>query len=59
LRPRKGKVLTDDCTSPQRFTASDGLLAFQCDGSEAGDELLNDVMVFDNEGKQLAKVTSC
>ncbi len=55
----KGKVLADDCTSPQRFKASDGLLAFQCDGSEAGDQLLHDVLVFDGEGKQLAKVTSC
>jgi hypothetical protein len=57
--PGKGKVLTDDCTSPQRFKVSDGLLAFQCDGSEAGDQLLHDVLVFDTEGKQLAKVTSC
>jgi len=57
--PGKGKVLTDDCASPHHFKASDGLLAFQCDGSEAGDQLLHDVLVFDSAGKQLAKVTSC
>lgn len=57
--PGKGKVLTDHCPTPQRFKASDGLLAFQCDGSEAGDQLLHDVLVFDSEGKQLAKVTAC
>jgi hypothetical protein len=57
--PGKGKVLTDDCTSPEQFKTSHGLLAFQCAGSDAGDQLLHDVLVFDNDGQQLAKVESC
>jgi hypothetical protein len=57
--PGKGTVLADDCTSPERFKTADGLLAFQCAGSEAGDQLLHDVLVFDKEGRQIAKVESC
>ena len=58
-RPGQGKVLIDDCTSPEQFKTSHGLLAFQCAGPDAGDQLLHDVLVFDNDGRQLAKVESC
>lgn len=57
--PGKGTVLNDDCTTPERFKSRDGLLTFQCAGQEAGDQLLHVVLVFDKDGKQLAKVDSC
>jgi hypothetical protein len=37
----------------------DGLLTFQCDGQEAGDQLLHVVLAFDKDGKQLANVDTC
>jgi hypothetical protein len=55
----KGKVLSDDCTSPEQFAVRDGLLAFQCAGAEAGDQLLHTVLVFDPSGVQLAKIEPC
>jgi hypothetical protein len=55
----KGKVLSDDCASPEQFAVRDGLLAFQCAGAEAGDQLLHTVLVFDSSGNQVAKIESC
>ena len=55
----KGKVLSDDCASPEQFAVRDGLLAFQCAGAEAGDQLLHTVLVYDSSGNQLAKIESC
>lgn len=57
--PGKGTLLNDDCLSAERFKARDGLLTFQCFGSEAGDQVLHFVLVFDKDGKQLANVETC
>jgi hypothetical protein len=57
--PGKGKVLNDDCMNPENFKLRDGLLAFQCAGEEAGDQLLHFVLVFDKDGKRLANVDTC
>jgi hypothetical protein len=57
--PGKGTLLNDDCMRPERFKVRDGLLTFQCDGQEAGDQLLHVVLAFDKDGKQLANVDTC
>jgi len=53
------QTLDDDCFTPERFKSRDGLIAFQCAGEEAGDQLLHIVVVFDKDGKQLANVNHC
>ena len=57
--PGKGLLLSDDCMRPDRFKVRDGLLTFQCDSQEAGDQMLHSVLVFDRDGKQLANVDTC
>lgn len=55
----KGKLLSHDCTWPDHFQEHGGLLAFQCAGEEAGDELLHTVLVFDANGDLVAKAERC
>ncbi len=57
--PGKDKTLDDDCFAPERFKSRDGLIAFQCAGEEAGDQLLHVVVVVDKDGNQLANVNHC
>ncbi len=57
--PGKGKVLAEDCTWPEQFHERGGVLAFQCAGEQAGDQLLHTVLVFDASGHALAKVERC
>jgi hypothetical protein len=57
--PGKGIVLSDDCMMPERFKVRDGLLAFQCFGSEAAEQALHNVLAFDKDGKPLANIDTC
>jgi hypothetical protein len=55
----KGRLLSDDCFWPDHFRTHGGIIAFQCAGEEAGNQLLHTVLAFDANGDPLAKVQSC
>ena len=55
----ESKVLSDDCAQPAGFQERSGVLAFQCAGEEAGDQLLHTVLVFDADGALLARAERC
>jgi len=55
----KGRLLSDDCIWPEHFRSHAGMIAFQCAGEEAGDQLLHTVLAFDANGAPLAKVQNC
>lgn len=49
----------EPCTTPEKFTATEGRFAFQCTVAQAGDELLHKVVVYSMKGEKTAEVMHC
>lgn len=56
---RQRQLLQESCVSPERFTVSQNIFAYQCAVEQAGDEQLHKVVVFSMNGRKIKEVNNC
>lgn len=52
-------LLEESCVSPEKFTADNKIVTFQCTAEQAGDELFHTVHVFSLNGRKVKEIAHC